>query len=330
MGDRRLRLGAAIVCAVLLSGCGITPGSKAGPQIVPITLHLATPEADGAPYTQDVRAFAAQVEQRSGGAVRIAVDWQRIKWTPESENDLARMVEDGRLDLAWLPTRALANVGTDPLSVLQAPFLIDTPGLASAVATSPIADEILGTLKAEHMVGLGLVPEGIRRPVGYTDPLISLSDYEDRAIRVPKSDVAYELFAVLGALPSISETYDRGAAGESLTAAESGPEWRDSIPAPSVITADVGFYPKFDVIVSSDRLWSGLTESQRSALAGAAKKMSEDSSARRSSDSSEFAACCANGGAVVLASPQTRAELSAQPNQSCAAWPRTPSCKIPR
>jgi TRAP-type C4-dicarboxylate transport system substrate-binding protein len=220
------------------------------------------------------------------------------------------MVGDGSLDLALLPTRAIAEAGAERLNVLQAPFLIDSAALASAVARSPIAAELLDDLDSQGMVGLSMLPEGIRRPVGYVDALIAPSDYEGRGIRVPVSRVAYELFTALGALPSISRLYQEGADGEELSAAESGPEWRDSLPAKTVTTADVGFYPKFDVIVGSERLWSELSETQRAVLIEAADRISASVSARRSSDAGEFAAYCGKGGTIALAGPEVRDALS--------------------
>ena len=67
---------AAAIVAILLAACsGGLEGDKAGGDAAPVTLRMVTVEDRGAPYADGVAEFARQVEDLSGGSVRIHVVW---------------------------------------------------------------------------------------------------------------------------------------------------------------------------------------------------------------------------------------------------------------
>ena len=122
-------------------------------------------------------------EKRSGGTLKIAF---KNRWRPGQSDDEANLIRDvkaGKADLGWAGTRAFDDVGVPAFDALHAPLLIDSLALERAVLESPLAPAMLGGLKPAGVVGLGILPGPLRRPLGVA-PLVKpagLRGRDDRA-----------------------------------------------------------------------------------------------------------------------------------------------------
>jgi TRAP-type C4-dicarboxylate transport system substrate-binding protein len=189
----------ACLCA---TGCDSDDASKAGGSVPPLTLRLGTPDPAGRASDPSIREFARQVEERSGGELRIEIDWgDQFGNIPEWDQRVARKVVDGELDMGLIPARAWDTEGVTTLRALQAPFLVTADSLLREITRGPLADEMLAGLDEAGVVGLALVPEALRHPVGFDRPLASPADFRGAALRVPVSETSYALFRSLGAVP---------------------------------------------------------------------------------------------------------------------------------
>jgi TRAP-type C4-dicarboxylate transport system substrate-binding protein len=264
-------LGAIAVLLPALSACaGAEHPSKSGADSRPAsTLSFAMPDADDALGAEFVKAV-----ERSGG-VRIkkpARDYSSRD--PANELALARDLQAGRVDMAYLPARAWAAAGVAPFKALLAPFVITTDEAAAQLATSPVAEELLAALPGA-VVGLGLVPAQTRRVLASRD-LLSPTDYQGLRVRVIDNEQAAADLSALGAEPVqglLSNEVGEWLRGHRLDGAETAPS--------SIITngyqnyvsslSSYGLFPKFQSIVVSRAAWERLSPAQQENLRSAAR-----------------------------------------------------------
>ena len=93
----------------------------------------------------------------------------------------------------------LVTAGAASLKGLQAPFVVTNNQQAAAVAADPIADKAMADLRKIHLVGLALVPGGLRHPFGYGDkPLLGASDYRAATINTRRRRRRHAITAASG------------------------------------------------------------------------------------------------------------------------------------
>src|SRR5919109_4917127 len=173
-------LAAVVVGALGLGACGSSgpvakSGAKAG---TTQTLTIAIPDGDDAL----ARSLIAAVGRRSGGSLRLKQRPGYSSIDPANELKLARDLEAGKVDVGYLPARAWAAAGVPGFRALLAPFRITTDAAAQAVATSPLAQDLLGALPTS-LVGLALVPNETRRLLSAL-PAVEPGDWQGLRVRV--------------------------------------------------------------------------------------------------------------------------------------------------
>src|SRR5712691_5304670 len=179
-----------LLAVALLAGCSSSAADKAGGSRATTVLTVADSNGIDQSDTTAIQHFARQVAKRSGGSLRIHITYQAAgSSTPYIEERVIRSVQAGRYDLGWIGARAWDEVGVNSLRALQAPFLITSTRLLDRVATSPVAREMLASLSSRHVVGLALVPDFLRHPIGITRKLTSPTDFAGARIRIQPSQV---------------------------------------------------------------------------------------------------------------------------------------------
>ena len=305
-GLRSAVLGCVGVALVVGSAGCTASGSKAGPDRPATVLHLATVEPRGAPYTEDIERFAARVEELTDGATRVEIDYQVIPWTPTSERTVTRMVQDGEVELALVPTRVFDTVGISGFEALQTPLLIDTPELAGAVAASDVATTMLDGLGDHGLVGLGLVFEGLRRPMALNGVLDQASDFEGLLVRVPASHVSDRVFEALGAVPDNGADHLVATTGRHYPVVETELELADTDFAPgSTITSGLVLFPKYGALVADPDALDGLSDDQVDALHAAAED-TVAAAAQTMADEEVLAATYCEVAGDVIEAPEAR------------------------
>ena len=317
------RRAAAVVVAALavvpLAACGPAGATKAGPGGVPVTLTLATPEGRGYPYTSFVEDFARRVEEGTDGEVTVDIAWLMLPWDADAEHALVQLVQHGGVDLALIPARAFDLAGIHSLEGLQAPFVIEAPEVAAAAIDLPSVKGALEDLSASGIVGLAIALESMRHPAGYDKPILSLADFDGMGIRTPRSNTSSAIMASLGAHAGLSDSPYLDEDGGELRAAETGLAWIGSLPPDLIVTANMTFFPKFDVIAGSiDRL-AGLDESQRAVLESAAQAAARTYTTVAAHEEVAASAFCAGGGRLAFATPEDVAGVRAASAPTLAA-----------
>ena len=266
--------------ALSLSGAACSSESdKSGGDAAPTTtLKMATMEERGAPYSDSVMEFARQVEQLSDGSLRLQIIWSGAEeffgeYGPRAEQDVAGLVQSGKLAAALIPARAWDELGVTSLQALQAPFLVSTEELVGQIVQGEPAEEMLAGLDKAGVVGLALLPEGLRHPVGFARPLLTLQDYAGAKIRTSLSNASYRLLEALEAKPVELYGLDffQAVARGEIDGADSEFALGTDLPG-GTFTANVTFYPKVNAIVVNDDTFADLSDEHREILREAAAK----------------------------------------------------------
>lgn len=134
-------------------------------------------------------------------------------WTSPNDRDEERTVlEDlasGAADLAWVGARAVGAVcGIRSLDALHAPLLFpDETAVAQVLSSLPV-EPLLEPLREVGLVGLALLPGGLRRPFGLTAPLRGPDDWRGKLIRTHASLTGEAALRTLGATPVLRSSAD--------------------------------------------------------------------------------------------------------------------------
>jgi TRAP-type C4-dicarboxylate transport system substrate-binding protein len=191
-----LPLGASLV----LAGCSGTvdkAGGKPKPAPrKPTVLSLAI-RAD--PW--EVNGFAERVSRLSHGTLRIVV---KPRWRYGQARYASGLIGDvraGRVDLGAAESDAWDSVGVGSFRALGAPLLIDSYPLQARVLESSMIPQMLRELRPLGLVGIGVLPGQLPRPLGVSRPLLGRSDFARARIGVQQSPVGDETLRMLGARP---------------------------------------------------------------------------------------------------------------------------------
>ena len=195
----RGRAALATALAVVAAGCGGSGGDKAGgredtvakpvaPVGKPVTLTLVTVDLLWA------EEFAAAAKRLSGGTIRIEIR-PGGSAIVDYERRLVDKVRAGQADLASVGARAWDRLGVSSFRAIVAPFLVDSLELERRVLESRHAGRMLEGVEPLGLVGLAVLPGGLRRPLGLTRPLVAPRDYAGAAFGVRYGRVAQDTIA---------------------------------------------------------------------------------------------------------------------------------------
>ena len=213
---------AIALVASMVSACG-TPAGRTGEGTEPVSLtaHQATPE--------ELLGRLANI------ASNTAVTIEQVPHTPSTDGTEDTVTLDalaaGEIDLALLRAGRLTGEGADSLVPLGAPFVVTNDDQAIAIARDAVTDDLFASLPDIGLVGLGLVPVGLRHPFGYQEPLLGAADYLGQTINVRIDAGVQEILEALGASPDYSagkERTDKVLGGEC---AASRSRSRSSVPS---------------------------------------------------------------------------------------------------
>ncbi len=308
----------AASAAVLFASCGgDDDGSTQAdpePAAPEVTLTIGTVDPTGRPASDDVKEFAAQVEALSDGRIAVEIDWDHGQGEAHRYEYLGEQVRTGALDLGLVPAGTWDALGVTSFQALQAPFLVTSDALVEEIVMGDLADRLAAGLADAGVVGLTLLPETLRHPVGFGDPLTSPAQYAGAKIRVPvASSASYGVVRALGAEPVDlnGNAWAAAVATGAVIGAESAFAQRSSLPTLGTFTANVTFYPKVNVLVAGSESFAALDDDDQAILRAAAAATQDYVLDSNPSDAEGAAAYCGTGGGVALASADEVAAFEA-------------------
>jgi TRAP-type C4-dicarboxylate transport system substrate-binding protein len=299
-------LGAAVM-AVLVGGCGsVEPADRSGGEVV----HLQFASIDDQREGQDFIRALAEV---SRGRMIIDVMPRYGHAAPAAEAHLVSAIADGEVDGGWPASRAFAEGGIPGLQAIESPLAITSYAALSELVTAPAADRVLATLGGSGVVGLGMIPLGLRRPFSSDSPLLEPADWKGITFRSHNSPVQSATIEALGGTPTII-----------------GPQWQELIADGKLrggdmdvemflragfasyvehAAANVVLWPKVGVLSLSQKRYDSLTGTQREWLRRAAARALTAALASGTPEQQDAAAqeLCTQG---VELRPATKAQLA--------------------
>ena len=306
MLNTRLHLALPLAIAALaLAACGGGDNpDKAGGSGPAVTLRIGSANYPNSAATDAMKTFAREVETLSDRKLRIKLVWKAAGMARAWDQRVARKVIAGDLDMGMIPARAWDTEGVTSMRALHAPFLVTSDELAREVVTDELADEMLAGLDELGLVGLALIPEGLRHPVGFGKPLLSPADYSGITIQTPRSETGYALFRALGATPQDfnGDGYQAAVRSGAVQGEDLSFVLAKTLLSAGVFTGNVTFSPKVNSLVVNREVYEGLSEEQRSTLQEAAERTLEHGLKADVAEQEAAARFCADGGTVVTAS----------------------------
>ena len=260
---------------VLAAGCS-TDGprrDKAGGAGQPIVLRMANASGDLGPHPA-VGYFVQRVDEISGGALRIEVEHRWGDFAPDAEQQVVRGVSTGEVDLGWAGSRVFDTMGVDSFQALTTPMLVDSYALQHAVIESAMTEQMLQELVDLGVIGLGVLPDGLRKPIGVAGPIVGPADWRNITFGTLTSNGQADAIRALGAGPVAitGDHRDEAASAGTIDGFELGlalynPTLRHLAP---YVTANVNLWPLIDVLLANPQRLERLSAVQRGWLQQAA------------------------------------------------------------
>jgi TRAP-type C4-dicarboxylate transport system substrate-binding protein len=320
--EDRSRLAALVLAAIAAFaavGCGGGGGGgedKAGGLGEPVVLRLANTNGQIS-FTPAVEDFVKRVEKLSGGDLRIEVvdDWG--EGAPDAEQQVVRDVSAGEIDLGWVGTRVFDTLGVESFQALTAPMLVDSYALENALIQSGITEEMMQGLDALGVAGLGVLPDGLRKPIGVTAPLLAPADWQGITFGTLMSNGQAQSIRALGATPAQvhrTEREERLANGTiqgfetSIWVHQQNPALAHLAP---YVTSNVNLWPQMDALLANPASLDALTVEQRGWVEEAARDAAARSAALADNDAQALGGSCVVGARFAEASEADLAALEA-------------------
>jgi TRAP-type C4-dicarboxylate transport system substrate-binding protein len=311
---RRRAFALVAVTAIVVAGCtrGTGGGDKAGGGGEPVVLKMAegtaTFETDPA-----VADFVRRVNQLSAGALRINVvpNWGGAG--PDGEQQTVRDIHAGKADLGSVGTRVFDTLGVSSFQALSAPMLIDSYPLERAILTSEVPARMLAGLDKAGVIGLGVLANGLRRPIAVKGPLRSPIDWRGLVFDTSRSQRQAEAVQALGARPTdvIGTALTDGLKNGQVQGAENNLlvyQVNGRAFAAPYVTANVILWPKTTTLLANPYRFSRLTAQEREWLRRAARDAALASTGLFEREDGIVTAVCASGARFANAS---KADLAA-------------------
>jgi hypothetical protein len=162
------------------------------------------------------------------------------------------------------------------------------------------------------LVGIALIPGGLRHPFGYRAALYGPNDYKGASINTRYGSGVGAIVTALGATPDHSTGSVRSNKSKNgqLRGIEVSYQQQGAVDRPAVVTSNVTLYTKFDVVVVRSTVWQGLTSAQKEALRSAGVKAGQDALAARDTEASGLDRWCGlPGSASVVATTEQVQQL---------------------
>ena len=281
--------------AALATGCDLGGEDRVGGDhaMTPHTLTMLNPFTASEGSTD----FADEVARLSHGTLRVRIIPAGYAGQPDYEAATIRDMLRGRADLAMAGSRAWDEFGVRGLRALNAPLLIDSYLVQERVLRSGLATRSLAELRRLGLVGIGILPGPMRRPLGLGHRLAAPDDFMGLTIGVQQSRVADAPMRTLGARPLRLPAEIPSLDGLDGVEHRVGSIESDRLDVESShLMTNVNLWPRPLVLFATGRSYGRLTAGERRVLrTAAAKLVPKATTLLRSSDAEASGNICRRG-----------------------------------
>lgn len=211
MRKRTLSILLAAALMASLTGCGgsgqssttsdnstETTATESSTGEAAVTLKFSHPDPDGSVLDRGVEAFAKDLEERSGGSIKIDI------YPANQLGSLTEVIEGiqmGSVDMAFSNTSYVTNFCPE-VGVFDMPFLIDDDEHAYAALDGEVGQELAETLAGNNINVLSWWPMGFRNlTTSESKKIETVDDFKGLTVRTMNNEIHQEMFLKLGANP---------------------------------------------------------------------------------------------------------------------------------
>lgn len=222
--------------------------------------------------------FAEKVAEKTDGKVKIEVYGDRQLG---DDKQLLEGLQIGVIDGALVSAPTLPLVlGATAFDALQLPFVVTSYEQMADALGSPVGQELLDTLDAKQIKGLGYIEAGQRHFLSKTKQVKTLDDFaglKTRIVPIPLHKATWEAVGVnpigmaYGEVYSALETGTIDAVEINLSSIQS-----ESLYEPAKHVTLTGHYFWPGVIMMSGMAWNKLPEDLQAALVEAGKEATQE------------------------------------------------------
>lgn len=263
--------GLAAGVLLALSGCGSNGHSKAG--ATKRVEHPAILRLVGPGGSDPLGVWVQEIESLSNGKVRIQPGHSPTPAT-DMEERLVADVRSGRQQIAYVGARAFDLFGDHAFQALSAPMLVDSYALEEKVLASPLAGQMLASIKPLGVVGIAILPGPLRRMLGVRRSFATAGDFRGAVVGYAKSALSADAFHALGAVPRPT------APGGALTGLDGLEQQLGIIAANGYmeqsrsVTVAPALWPRPYVVIMNPRVYARLSPNQQNVLRAALSHIS--------------------------------------------------------
>lgn len=264
-----------LILIVALSGCSLfapqpIPTPTPTPTSAPTVLEMA--HADGDASLDPVATwFAEEVAHASNGRLLIRRHNSCCGGAQQlMERKLVSSVSEGTFQLGWVGTRVFETLGDDDLQPLTLPMLVSTYSTQRAVASDPIAADMLAGVTRFGVVGMSIMPGYLRKPLVAREPLVDAEDWRNKTVWVFPGGSSATSVRALGATPI--EGLDAGERDDDLLqhrvdATELSLTYATEDHSPiGFVSANVNLWPRTAALLANPAVYRALSHQQQAWL----------------------------------------------------------------
>jgi tripartite ATP-independent transporter DctP family solute receptor len=162
------------------------------------TLKFGLSGPEGHPAVPGMKAFAAAVEAKSGGKMKVQLF---LNSTLGTDQAIVSSIKGGTVDMAVMNSGILASEAKE-LAIFDFPFLFANEKESDAIVDGPVGKKMHALLEAKGLIGLSYWELGYRHITNSKRALNKVEDIEGLKLRVIPNPINVAWVKALGANPT--------------------------------------------------------------------------------------------------------------------------------
>jgi tripartite ATP-independent transporter DctP family solute receptor len=162
------------------------------------TLKFGLSGPEGHPAVPGMKAFAAAVEAKSGGKMKVQLF---LNSTLGTDQAIVSSIKGGTVDMAVMNSGILATEAKE-LAIFDFPFLFANEKESDAIVDGPVGKKMHALLEAKGLIGLSYWELGYRHITNSKRALNKVEDIEGLKLRVIPNPINVAWVKALGANPT--------------------------------------------------------------------------------------------------------------------------------
>lgn len=276
------------------------------------TLKFAATSPKGTPPAIGMELFAKQVEQRSGGKIKVRTFPNGVLG---GDVQVLSSLQGGVVEMMTWNAGLMINHVTD-FGILDFPFLYTDTAKGDAMLDGEVGKMLTDQLPAKNLVGLAFWELGVRNLTNNVRPVAKLEDIAGLKVRAQQSPLFLDVWRALGANPTPLPFT------EVNTALETGTVDGQENPAALILASRFNEVQKYlsltrhnynpQIVLISKTFWDSLNADEQQLLSEAAQDVRlEQRRISREADTKAIAELQASGMQVNDVAPEEVARIQA-------------------